>query len=305
MEQEFVNWLRGQVAAHPQLRVGPGDDAAVLDLQKGSQLVVTSDLLTDQVDFVLGDCSAEQVGRKALAVNLSDLAAMAARPLAVIVSVALPARDAAPLARAMYRGLLDLATEHNVAVAGGDTNTWDGPLVISVTALGETTARGPLLRSGARPGDLLLATGAFGGSILGHHFHFTPRVQEALRLHERYELHAGIDVSDGLSLDLSRLATESNCGAELELHQVPIRPAAHQLAAQDPAGRSALQHALEDGEDFELLLAVPADEAQRMLVEQPLDVPLTCLGRFIDQPGLWARDARQTRRPLTPGGWLH
>ncbi len=151
--------------------------------------------------------------REALAVNLSDLAAMAARPLAAVIALALPRHDALRIAQELYEGLLPLAERYGVAIAGGDTNSWDAPLAVAITLLGTPGPRGPLLRSGARPGDRILVTGAFGGSILDRHFDFEPRVHEALLLASRYDLHAGIDVSDGLSLDLSRLAAASGCGA--------------------------------------------------------------------------------------------
>ncbi|MGM0487409.1 MAG: thiamine-phosphate kinase [Planctomycetota bacterium] len=305
MEFEFLEWLRTQTRPHPRLHVGPGDDAASLFMGRERDLVITTDLLTDGVDFVLAECDPRRVGRKALAVNLSDLAAMAARPFAALVSVALPARHAGPLARAIHEGILELAGRHDVALAGGDTNTWDGRLVISVTALGEAPARGVLRRDGARPGDVLLATGDFGGSILGRHFDFEPRVREASLLHRAYELHAGIDVSDGLSLDLSRVAHESHCGVVLSLPDIPINPAAVECAETDKTGRSPLDHALTDGEDFELLLAVPADSATRIVRDQPLDVPVTRMGEFVEDPGLWALGSDGKRRPLPARGWQH
>jgi thiamine-monophosphate kinase len=303
METEFIQWLRSRVPSHLQLLVGPGDDAAVLRLAAGGGCVVTSDMLSDGVDFILGQCEPRLVGRKSLAVNLSDLAAMAARPVAAVVSLMLPRQDALRLAQELYEGLLPLADEFGVAIAGGDTNTWDGGLVICVTALGEAGPRGSLLRSGARPGDEILVTGQFGGSILGKHFQFTPRVHEAWLLHQRYELHAGTDVSDGLSLDLSHILDESGCGAVLELEAVPISDAAHQLAERDPP--SPLEHALADGEDFELILAVPPAEAARLLVDQPLDIPLTRIGTCIAEPGLWSLGPHDQRQPLVPRGYRH
>ncbi len=305
MELEFIEWLRTRVAPHPNVRLGLGDDAALLSLAANRLLVVTSDLLTDGVDFVLDQCDPVRVGRKALAVNLSDLAAMAARPMAVIVSIALPTQGAGPLARAIYEGIFELAAQFDVALAGGDTNTWDGQLVISITALGQASANGALRRSGARPGDVILATGSFGGSILGHHFDFQPRVREAMLLHEEYELHAGIDVSDGLSLDLLRMASESHCGAALAVTTIPIDPAAFQLAhSTDPPG-SALEHALADGEDFELLLAAPEAVAEQILRDQPLDVPITRIGHFVREPGLWELVPGGTLRPMSAKGWQH
>ncbi|HLA84241.1 MAG TPA: thiamine-phosphate kinase, partial [Thermoguttaceae bacterium] len=246
-----------------------------------------------------------RVGHKALAVNLSDLAAMAARPLAAVVALALPRRDGMSLTLAMLEGMLPLAERFSLALAGGDVNTWDGPLVASVTLIGEVTPRGPLKRSGARPGDRILVTGAFGGSILGHHLDFMPRVDEALRLAERYELHAGIDVSDGLSKDLGHLIEESGCGAVLDLDAVPVAEDARRLARQMGDGLTPLDHALADGEDFELILAAPPDEARRIVAEQPLDVRITDVGEFVAERGLWQTDRTSGRRALSPRGWEH
>jgi thiamine-monophosphate kinase len=269
------------------------------------ECVVTTDLLMDHVDFELSEIDPRRAGRKALAANLSDLAAMASRPLAGVVSLALPRAGGMDLAVALYEGLLPLAEQYNVAIAGGDTNIWDGPLVISMTLLGETTPRGPLCRSGARPGDWIVVTGSFGGSILGKHLDFEPRVDEALLLAERFGLHAGIDASDGLSIDLSHLAEESRCGALVDLALVPVAEDAHRLAAKMADGSTPLDHALADGEDFELILAVPPEEAARMLAEQPLGVPLARIGQFIAEPGLWRDDDRGGRTALAPRGYEH
>ncbi len=304
MERELIAWIRQQVAAHPCLRLGLGDDAAVVELG-GRPCVVTVDLVTDHVDFELSEIDPRRAGRKALAVNLSDLAAMAARPLAAVVAVVLPRQGGMELAKALYQGMLPLAEKYNVAIAGGDTNSWDGPLAVSVTLLGSPTGSGPLRRSGAQPGDQLVATGRFGGSLLGRHLDFEPRVGEAILLHERYELHAGIDVSDGLARDLGHLAAESACGAVLHSERIPVAADARRLAVKLADGSTPLEHALKDGEDFELLLAVPPEEARRMAAEQPLGVPLAVIGEFVEEPGLWLADASGRREPLEPKGWEH
>jgi thiamine-monophosphate kinase len=313
MEAEFIRWLREHVPVHPRAPLGLSDDAAIISLSGRADVVVTTDLLTDGVDFVLGQDDPRRIGRQALAANLSDLAAMAARPLAAVISLALPksSPSAGPpldLAISLYEGLLPLATEFDVALAGGDTNTFDGPLVISVTALGEPTERGPLKRSGGQVGDWLLVTGALGGSILGHLFDFTPRVREALLLAERYDLHAGVDISDGLALDASRLANESGCGAVVITDQIPISPDAHELTARESATdhkATALRHALSDGQDFELLLAVSPEAAKAILRDQPLDCPITHVGELTSEPGLWQQTANGRRQPLEPIGWMH
>lgn len=304
MESELIALLRRRIGGHPLVRLGIGDDAAVLDLSRSPEVVLTVDLLMDGVDFLLAKIDPRRAGRKALAVNLSDLAAMAARPLAGVVALALPRTGGMDLAVALYEGLLPLAERYDLAIAGGDTNSWDGPLAMSVTLLGATTVKGPLRRGGARPGDWIVVTGAFGGSILGHHLDFVPRVDEALLLHERYDLHAGMDVSDGLTLDLARLCAESGCGAAIEPDRVPISPDAARLAVERADGSSPLDHALSDGEDFELLLAVPEEHARRMLAEQPLAVPLSAIGRFVSEPGLWQNE-QGVLRALSPRGYLH
>jgi len=304
MEAEFIAYLRQRLPPHPQLLLGPGDDAAVLRLGEQADCVVTTDLLTDGVHFQLDRVEPGRAGRKCLAVNLSDLAAMAAKPVAAVVSLVVPREGGKQLAVDLFEGMLPLAEQFDVAIAGGDTNSWDGPLAVSITLIGQTMSGGPLLRGGAKPGDQIVVTGSFGGSILGRHLDFTPRVEEALLLAERYELHAGIDVSDGLSIDLMHLIEESGCGAVLETDRIPVSDAAEELARSSSDGMTTLDHALSDGEDFELILAVSPDEADRMLADQPLDVPLTRVGQFISEPGLWQQTA-SSRQPLQPHGYQH
>src|SRR5437764_9906282 len=259
-EFAFINWVRGRTKPHPCVPVGPGDDTAVVDLTSGLTLV-TTDMLLGGSCFRLAEAGPRRVGRKAMAVNLSDIAAMAGRPVAAVVSVGLPRQGGRALAEELYRGLREVADAFDTAIVGGDTNSWDGPLVISVTLLGEATARGAVKRSGARPGDWLMVTGPLGGSILGKHLDFTPRVREALHLHTEAPLHAMIDVSDGLAADVGHLCAESCCGAVLRAEAIPIADAAHRMAD----GRAPLEHALGDGEDFELVCAVAPEDARRLL----------------------------------------
>ena len=313
MELEFIRWLREHIPADPRAKLGLNDDAAVISLVGSPDVVVTTDLLTDGVDFRVGHDELRKIGRQALGANLSDLAAMAARPLAAFISVALPHSGPAGLgplemAIGVYEGLLPLAREFDIAIAGGDTNTYDGPLVISVTALGQPLPCGALTRSGGKSGDWLMVTGSLGGSILGHMFDFTPRVREAIVLHERYQLSAGIDISDGLALDASRLADASDCGALLFMDRVPVSRDARELAKRDGADdieNTALQHALGDGQDFELLFAVPPTQAQVILRDRPLDCEVTHVGQLIAEPGLWQQQADGCRLPLEATGWRH
>lgn len=304
METEFIRWLRSQVPGDPRVPIGIGDDAAVLNPSPGKQWVVTTDMLMDRVDFVLGEHQPAAIGRKALAVNLSDLAAMSARPIAAFISIALPRQGGGQLARGLYEGIFSLARQFDVAIAGGDTNSWDDRLVISVTAVGEVEAGKAWKRSGARPGDEILVTGSFGGSSLGKHFDFTPRVAESLWLAEHATVHAAIDVSDGLTLDLSRLCQESGCGSVLDLAAVPVSEAAIELAQRGDSGSSAIEHALGDGEDFELVLTVDPAEAKRLLELKPQGVPLARIGACIDRLGLWTTESGALV-PLVPRGYEH
>ncbi len=299
-EFDYIHWLRNRTPSSSRVILGPGDDAAALDWSSGRPCVVTTDMLMDGVDFKIAEVDPHRVGRKAMAANLSDIAAMAGKPIAAVVAAALPKHGGESLAQRLYLGLREMADAFDTAIVGGDTNTWNGPLVISVTVLGEALGRGIVTRSGAKPGDWLMTTGSFGGSILGRHLDFTPRVREALKLNELVELHAMIDVSDGLSADVYHLCEESHCGAVLFAESIPTSDAAHSLAD----GRTALEHALSDGEDFELAFAVAPVDGARLLRDQPLgDVRLTKVGEFVAD-GFWIEDAG-VRRGLTPRGWVH
>ena len=271
-EESFVASLLGRLRDDPSLSrgllVGPGDDAALLQPSRES-LVVTTDLLSDEVDFLVDRAAPELIGRKAIAVNLSDLAAMGARPAAAVVSVLLPrGRRGGVLAEKMVEGMLPILRAYRTSLAGGDTNSWPGKLAVSVTAFGYVPAKKAFLRTGARPGDRILVTGALGGSIHRRQFTFCPRVPEALFLRERGIVRAAMDISDGLLLDLSRLANASNVGFRLDLENIPIHGDVDLFPPAEK--RSPLEHALGDGEDFELILAVSPDDAAGLLAEQPL-----------------------------------
>jgi thiamine-monophosphate kinase len=257
-------------------------------------------MLMDGRHFHLAEAGARRVGRKAMGVNLSDIAAMAGRPVAAVVAVCLPRNDGRQIAEELYLGLRDCADEFDTALVGGDTNSWDGPLVISVTVVGEATERGPVRRTGARPGDWLIVTGALGGSLFGKHLDFKPRVDEALALHACVELHAMIDISDGLAADVWHICEESRCGVVLRAESIPISDAAGTSRDQ----RTPLEHALSDGEDFELAFAVSATDGRRLVETQPIDgIELRAIGEFVEA-GFWM-DCAGSRIAMTPTGWEH
>ena len=221
-EFALIDWLRRRTPADPRVLLGPGDDCAAVRLAPDWPCLITTDMLLEGSCFLLAEAGPRRVGRKAMAVNLSDIAAMAGQPTAAVVSLGLPRQGGLALAEELYRGLREMGDAFNVAIVGGDTNSWDGPLVISVTLVGQPTGRGPVTRSGAKPGDWLVVTGELGGSILGKHLDFTPRIHEAISLHASTDLHAMIDVSDGLAGDVNHLCEESHCGAVLWADRIPI-----------------------------------------------------------------------------------
>ncbi len=309
VETEFVDWLLAHIPADARLEVPPGDDAAVLRPPAMRRSVVTVDMLTEGVDFILGPkCSPQAVGHKALAVSLSDLAAMAARPEAALVAVALPRKGGDAIGRGLFQGIMALAAEHGVTLAGGDTNAWDGPLVVSVTAIGSVPPGRAWRRDGAQPGDHLLITGPLGGSLLGRHLAVSPRCREAARIAEKFVVHAAIDVSDGLSLDMARMMRASGTRGVLHLADIPIHPDAIRMSRSAGDTQSPLEHALADGEDFELLLAMPPSEARDLLAATQsgqIDLQIAMIGTVESGSGLTAIHADGACHPLEPKGFLH
>ncbi|MGE3315328.1 MAG: thiamine-monophosphate kinase [Planctomycetaceae bacterium] len=300
-EFAYIDWIRKRTANHPRVPIGIGDDAAAIRFPTPADCLVAADMLMENVHFRLADHSPREIGRKALAVNLSDIAAMAGRPLAAFVTVALPRKHGTVLARELHEGIEALANEFHLVVAGGDTNVWDGALVVSVTVVGEAGPRGIVRRGGAKPDDAVFVTGSLGGSLARKHIHFTPRILEASLLSEAVELHAMIDVSDGLAADLHHILEESDVGAELIANSIPISESAR--AAAD--GRNPLDHALGDGEDFELLFTVAAIDAERVLKLQLPNCPITRIGEITTGRDCVLIQSDGTRLPLPPKGWSH
>ena len=167
--------------------------------------------------------------------------------------------------------------------------------------LGEAIAPGPVLRSGAKPGDWIFVTGTLGGSILGHHLDFVPRVNEAQTLHQFCTLHAMLDLSDGLAGDLRHILEESHVGAIVDAAAIPVSEA----AARMPDSRSPLEHALGDGEDFELLFTTSPADGQRLIAASPLAIPITKIGEITAAPEYLLRHADGKIESLPDAGWKH
>jgi len=176
-EFSFIEYLKKKIRSSGRVSLGIGDDAAVLNVGKGKKLVVSTDVIVENVDFKIKTLSPEKIGRKALAINLSDLAAMGASPMAFVVTIGKPKYISAAWLKRFYNGLLKLAKQYDVACVGGDFSK-SAEFFASVTILGEALPRKIVKRSGAKPGDWIAVMGALGGSLLRHHYDFTPRVRE-------------------------------------------------------------------------------------------------------------------------------
>ncbi|MFM7057064.1 MAG: thiamine-phosphate kinase [Planctomycetota bacterium] len=303
-ENHFLNHLARRFPPRPPVAVGIGDDGAVLQLPPDGRLVTVTDLLLDGVHFRLDEIDPALAGRKAVAVNLSDLAAMAADPVAAFVSLAIPrslSRSRPGWIEQLYNGIEALAREYQFTVAGGDTNAWTGPFAINVCLLGTPMGARIPLRSDARPGDLLYVTGPLGGSLHhGRHLTFSPRFDAIRWLVDNVRVHALMDLSDGLATDLPRMMTASGCGAVIRGASIPVH-------ADVPAGLEAdarLTAALSDGEDFELLFSIPADAAEK-LKQAPQELTLIQIGEVTENSAILLQNDSGRTRPLPPGGWQH
>ena len=297
-ERRFTAGLARFFAAGKGVRIGIGDDAAVV-ANRGAESVVCCDPVVEGVHF-LSSAPAQLVGRKAVNRNLSDLAAMGALPDWLLVSLVLPRGWPARRRLQLLTGIRAAARAAGCRVVGGDVATHAGPLVVTVTAIGHAAGR-VLTRGGAVAGDTLHVSGPLGGAAAGHHLRFRPALRQGVWLARQDAVHAAIDVSDGLLLDLAPLLRASGgLGAEIDAAAVPVRAAARRLAGGDRD--RALRAALGDGEDHVLLWSQAAREL-------PPGGPLPlrarrAFGRVVAGRGLWLlRDGRRER--IEPLGFRH
>jgi thiamine-monophosphate kinase len=291
-EFDFINWVRSQQAASDFLLVPPGDDLAVLKWPAEDLLLVGVDQVLDGVHFESAVHTPRQIGRKAMNRNLSDCAAMACLPAAAVATVALPRGAGVDYAKELYLGLREAADPFECPVVGGDTGSWDGRLVVTVTIMGRSAGVKPITRRGAKPGDGIYVSGPLGGSLLGRHMTFKPLVFLARTLSRNAKPTAMIDLSDGLSRDLRHICAESGVGAIIEADKVPVHDDAHNAFRTDRV--EPLQHALHDGEDYELLYT-----SREMAA-----VNRTYVGRIVEGSSILLQ-TKESRVPLEPKAWEH
>jgi thiamine-monophosphate kinase len=298
-ERDLIDWLTARAERGPEVALGIGHDAAVVRSPAGEGLVMKSDQTHEGVHFLRGEQPWRKVGRKALARVLSDIGAVGGRPVAALCSLALP-RDVAEVeARELFEGMLELCRANGVSLVGGDLASSQAGVAIDVAGLGFLEGRSPLRRDGARPGDLLVVTGALGGSRAGHHLDFEPRWQAGVALAASGVASSCIDLSDGLARDLRHVAAASRVGACVEAASLPLR-----LAAD--GGRATVEQALNDGEDFELLFTVaPADWSALTRIAELRDLATATIGVVTAARELVLRGADGRERPLASGGFEH
>ena len=299
-EFDFIDWLRRLQPRSSLVPVPAGDDLAVLDWPAGDLLLVGVDQVLDGVHFDAAAHAPRLIGRKAMNRNLSDCAAMACLPAAAVTTFALPRGAGPDYARELYAGMKEAGDAFGCQIVGGDTGSWAGRLAVTVTIVGRSAGVRPVTRGGAKPGDRLYVSGPLGGSILGRHLSFAPRIDAGRRLAEGGAVTAMLDLSDGLSRDLAHLCRESGVGAVIDAAAVPIHDDARTLSRLDH--RSPLDHALHDGEDYELLAAVPPTAGAAALVAALGFVPV---GRVSSEPGVWIDHGNGRREPLVPQAWEH
>ncbi len=298
MKSEFklIEWIRLNAPA-PRSGVGIGDDAALISFSGNKDVAVTTDAIVEDVDFLRRELPPRLAGRKALAVNLSDLAAMGAQPESFVLTLGIPKDMKTRWVQEFCLGVFSLARRYGAACIGGDLSS-SRRFFASITLLGRVEKKKALLRSGAHPGDLLFVTGSLGGSILGHHAAFEPRIKEGLFLAQNIRPTALMDVSDGLVQDLGHLLKASRCGASLYLENIPVSKDAFKLAKGVKA--RALQHALSDGEDFELLFSIPGRQKAKLEQQWKKKFPSTSLsliGRIEKGHAVcWLREGKPDRR---------
>lgn len=303
-EFAFIEWIRKHQKRRRDVVLGIGDDCAVINVSSDKLCLITTDMLVDGTHFDLKKCAIRDVGRKAIACSISDIAAMGCQPTVAVISICFPEHTTKKFVRELYAGIWHISDKYAIEIVGGDIISGRGPFCINVTMLGKDNELKPILRSGARVGDKILVTGKLGGSILGKHLSFEPRLKEALVLNKNFTIHAMIDISDGLSADLNHILEESGVGAVLDEDQIPISPAAVKLSKK--TGYTPLYHALSDGEDYELLMTLSKVQAKRILSSDLLnDVKVSCIGEIVKSNGIWMKSSGGNIRPIKPHGYEH
>ena len=283
----LVGLIRGQY--HPRGVIGIGDDTAVLPFGKDKFQLFTTDMILEGVHFTRESPPAK-IGHKAMASNISDIAAMGGIPTFAVVSLGTAAQTSVHFIKDIYKGMHNVCRKFGVAIVGGDT-VKSNKLIINVALLGEVSKSHLVTRGGAKQGDWIFVSGLLGGSLKsGRHLTFIPRVQESQYLVKNFKPSAMIDISDGLAADLGHILEESNVGAILYEHKIPCHHDA------------ALNNALYDGEDFELLFTVSPVRGKKLITDKRFHF----IGEIMDRKnGLQMVNKQWKKKKLPLKGFKH
>ncbi len=323
-EREIIAKIRAQVAPEGErLLKGIGDDCAVFAGAKEGRFVTTTDTLVEKVHFDRVWHTPEKLGRKAAAVNLSDIAAMGAAPRYALLSLALPESVAPEWIDSFMDGFLAMLREHDCLLIGGDTVKSQHEIMLTITVIGEAAADEVCYRSGAKVGDLVFVGGLLGEAAAGlalcqrgeqdneawhdliaAHLQPTPQIEFGRVLAQSGLVHAMLDLSDGLATDLAHICKESGVGAEVMTRDIPISDALHRAA--DFCGHDPLNWALAGGEDYKLLFTVPvaAKEKLQDLVQKTIGCTLFCVGRIVAGSRVYLLNGEE-RQDITYQGYEH
>lgn len=324
-EFEFIETLKANSICRPEgIILGIGDDAAILEQQAGLHAVISTDMLVEHVHFIFQSENAYYLGRKSIAVNLSDMAAMGAVPREVFISLAKPKHVNISDLHEIYRGMRDMAHAHNVNILGGDTTSSRHDLVINITVCGVAEPTALITREGASPGDILLTTDYLGDARGGlkvlldnkvmrdnieeylwlKHVNPEPKVAEGQFFAQGGLVSAMLDLSDGLSSDVRHLAKYCNCGATIWEKALPISPQLRAFAVRE--GLSPAELALSGGDDYTLLLTAKPDNKERLMLDfaKKFGRPLYAIGEMNASKGFYLHtDSKITGLDAT--GWDH
>jgi thiamine-monophosphate kinase len=312
-------------SSHSSVIAGIGDDAAALKLSNHTILLTTSDLLIEDIHFDLRFTNSYLLGRKALAVNLSDIAAMGGTPRFFVVSLALPVHFSLSFVDDLYRGMMEVASHFSTILVGGDTNASPQKLMISITVLGEGYPDHICLRGGAQTGDSLFVTGTLGDAALGlvslqkdparygqsplnplvaKHLSPHPRIREGKVLADNHFASSLIDVSDGLLTDLSRILKASKKGATVKIENLPLSNEFKEF--ESPQSFNKINYALTGGEDYELLFTCAPEKEEALLQSAHGEgFAITNIGTITDSEELLLLDHNQQPYPLDTLGYDH
>ncbi|MFW7377658.1 MAG: thiamine-phosphate kinase [Oligoflexus sp.] len=278
-EWQLIDYIRKAVHDRPLVKQGIGDDTAVL-ASHPREILVATDTILEGSHFDLKTAHPEQIGHKAVAVNLSDIAAMGGVAESVLIAISAGPQHDQSFLEALFSGIVATCNHHQVSIVGGDTTAWQGGLAITVTVIGRPhPLRQAILRSGAKPGDLIVVTGPLGDSLAsGHHLSFQPRLEEARQICNLIQPTSMIDLSDGLASDLGHICRASGVAAILKRSAIPLAASLTHLPREE-----ALNHALGDGEDFELCFTIAEADFTHL---QSLPFPLHVIGHMTEGSGI-------------------